>query len=126
MSASPFDQDVWWKTGDGLIHLIDDLEDSHRANIAAYLVNNAARYHLRKRMWEKTSLWLTYEQAGWEAFERGSWGPVTEDPPTREELVEGVRQEQEKGEHLDWIRGTVLFQRMIRGLTELRPGTVAS
>jgi hypothetical protein len=40
------DQDVWWRTRDGVFHLIDDLDEQHRQNIAGWLLDHAAAMNL--------------------------------------------------------------------------------
>lgn len=116
-----WDQDVWWTTLDGIVHLIDDLTDTHRVNIAAFMVRNAEGTYAVKRENEEVGSWWSFVAAG----EDADWGPVMDDPPDRASVLALVVPEVEAGKHLEWVRGTKLFRRMIRGLEgQLRPGTL--
>lgn len=111
-----FDQDVWWTSADGLTRLVDDLPDGHRANIAGWLVKFAAQFHMVRR----------YRQLEWGWLSFTSYDGDLDEAPllTHDEIMAQIRREQALGEHLDWVRSTVLFQRMIRGLDRLPPGTL--
>lgn len=116
-------QDVWWTDGQGITRLIEDLSDRHRANIARFLVDHAAHRHYRTRRY-----W--YE---WGQF-IGGYGGMPDD--VMDEVLglisrpgwvaSQIRKEQDRGQHLDWIRSTPLFLRMVRGIEDkLAPGVIA-
>lgn len=108
-------QDVWWTTADGLTHLIKDLEDRHRVNIAAWLIDNAARTYKNAR----------FNYLFW--YYPGPYAPDDIDPLTEEEIHRWIRREMDKGKHLDHVRYSPLFRRMIQGIEgQLKPGTLGA
>lgn len=113
-----FDQGVWWTDVNGITRLISELPPSYRVNIAGYLVKNAARYHAKKRWLQ---LWI-FPLTGNPYLDERT--PDDTEPYSDEEIKRKIYQEQERGEHLDWLRGTVLFKAIIDGIEELLPPDV--
>lgn len=119
-----FNQGEWWQTKDGLIHLIADLEVRHRVNIAAWLINRAASYHLQlRRQWYNWDLWVGgYGGDAADDAMDDYFRALEENPNYVEDLI---RKEQDRGEHLDWMRGTKLFKAICAGIeNQLPPGVL--
>lgn len=47
-AVATLDQDVWWRTREGLAVLIDDMTEEHRHNTAALILRRAADYAERR------------------------------------------------------------------------------
>lgn len=109
-------QGVWWKGADQLIHAIDGMDPRYRANCARWLVDHAAAFHYRKRL-----QWFT-----WDAFVGGYNMPdeVVDEMMrmTDVEIRATIRREQDRGEHLDWIRSRPQFQALCAGLEDVLRG----
>lgn len=122
-SVASYAQDVWWTTKDGLTHLIDDLTDRHRAYIARMLVDRAALTHLRLRLY-----WYEWGQfMGGYGYEMPDevFDDIMHRISTPGWVRAQIRKEQDRGQHLDWIRSTPLFNRMVRGVEHLlSPGVM--
>lgn len=114
--VTTWDQDQWWTTKDGLTHLIDDLDPGHLVNIANLMVKQAAVYHLAKRRWELEWGWLRFGHGDYHDDDMGA-----PEPPTGREILAIIRREQDKGAHLDWVRGTKLWRRVTRDVWDLLP-----
>lgn len=106
-------QGLFWKTRDGRLLRIAEMEDSHRAHVARMLVDNAAARHARNAVRELT------------------WPSVDEDfladpePLTAREAWRETHRRQKTGEHLDNVRGTPLFAALTAGIEHLLdPGVV--
>lgn len=111
-----FDQDVWWQTADGVTHLIDDLEQPHLANIARLLRKNAHVFFTKMRTCQEWDLFISYNAAADEAWERGSWGPGNWDSFDDEAVALQVMQEIADGKHLVWLESTQLYRRLSRDI----------
>lgn len=111
-----FDQGVWWSVAGGTLVLIDSMSDNHRHNACAMLLRNAATLLAYEHYRVELNDWMSYVAAGQAAFERGSWGPVSDDPPTFQDVRERVQPLIERGWHLTWLRSTDLFRRLSRDL----------
>lgn len=119
-------QDIFWKDRAGVIHFIDDMDERYRANCARLLIDRAAAMHVRMRRSQIWNAWISYEAAGWEAFARGSWGPVdANETPTYESSIRQIRKEQDRGDHLTWMRTRPMFIRLVRDIEQLlSPGVL--
>ncbi len=106
------DQDVWWTGADGITRAIDDLDESHRANIARWLIDRAPAWHLRSRRNQIIANFWDYVHHSYDK----DWGPVNDDEPTGAQIAALIRDEQAAGAHLTWMPGKPLFRRMVSGL----------
>lgn len=111
-------QGVWWKGADGLIRAIDSLDPRHRANCARWLIDRAADIHYRKRL-----RWFT-----WDAFMTTGYSAMPDE--VADELMELtdveiraiIHHEQDRGEHLDWMRSRPQFIALCAGLEDVLRG----
>jgi hypothetical protein len=114
------DQDVWWTGRDSLTIAIDDMDDNRRRFCARLLIDTAAASHFRRRNSEIIgNYWAYYDRAcekGWQI----------EPEPSTARVRDLIRREQQRGAHLEWVRGSLLFQRMIRDLTWTHPGVTGT
>ncbi|KXO92942.1 Uncharacterised protein (plasmid) [Tsukamurella tyrosinosolvens] len=103
--ANLLGQDVWWTGRDGITRLVDDLEPDHRRFIARMLIDGAAARYARLR---RRQIFLELARAQM----------YTDDTvPLTDSVIEAqVRREQARGAHLDAVRRSPLFQRMVSGL----------
>lgn len=117
------EQDVWWTDREGITKAIDDLTDDHRRFIARMLIDQAAaRYASRESARITSDFWAF---VAWSDEHDGA--PVDlEDEPGREEIRDEVRDRTAAGKHLDWMRNTALFRRMIRDLDWTHPGVTCT
>lgn len=102
-----FRQDVWWRNREGIILLIDNMDDRYRRNCANWLLDRAGIYAIR--LWKEEE----YRLVG--LFGGGPYGEQGE-PVLRpaKELWDRYRHRMDKGEHIDWLTSTVLYRRMNR------------
>lgn len=112
--ALVLEQDVWWTDIEGTTRLIDDLDDRHRYNIARMLLRKAATLYATKRRNEAVS-------ANWAFVHRAMEKDWCVDPDfdpfdVSADDAESIQQDIAAGKHLAWIRESVLFCRMVRGL----------
>jgi hypothetical protein len=101
------DQDIWWRTRDGVFHLVDDLDDQHRQNIAGWLLDHAAAMNLRT-VRER----MMFPPLGHGRYGAGEWDPEWAIPSGRE-ILNAARKSQDA--FLDRLIASPLYRRMVGG-----------
>ena len=96
------DQDVWWQNKEGTYMLVSSMDAPYRHNVARWLIDRAAVFHLRKVQAEFFRGRGEYDDDGWDEL------------PDEDYVRKVARKRQEKGEHLDLVRNSVLYRAMAR------------